>query len=155
MDVAKLNDTFNSINFDVFRPKWFYRIDSLLVGRHKVSHVKMSNVSKSPKQRKCVTMCQTLISVDNEGKNPPGMDLQFIFVCDTYFHHIVSNVQALYNNRAVKIFTIQMVFLRLTVMNQPFLEISEKSLSYVLTIQIKPVDHYERSLGHLQIASAP
>ena len=56
----------------------------------------------------------------------------FIIVCDTYFHHS-KKVHSLYNN---KIFNIKVVFLHLAVMNQQYLDSSEKSQSYVLTIQI-------------------
>ena len=62
-----------------------------------------------------------------------GMDLKFIM---THISIILSNGQALYNNRTATIKFFIFVFFRLTVMNQPYLDSGEKSQSYVLTIQI-------------------
>ena len=50
---------------------------------------------------------------------PPGMDLKFILFM-THISSILSNVQ-------------EVVFLCLTVINQPYIELGEKSQSYVLT----------------------
>ena len=59
-----------------------------------------------------------------------------LLVFVTHISIILSNVQALYNNRAVTILIFRWFFLRLIVVNQPYLESGEKSQSYVLTIWI-------------------
>ena len=59
-----------------------------------------------------------------------------LLLCVTHISIILSNVQALHNNRAVTILTFRWSSSVLTVMNQPYLQSSEKSQSYALTIRI-------------------